>query len=446
MKILVFLVFFSISIEQEFFFRSMEKLDASPAEKCLVQDVNGISYVKKCKKGKYCQIFKNGNYIQGICVNFKLPLFVDDACLSNEECLTQNCDNGKCKEQDFCFNDNQCEKGKYCDMHKPEGSEDINTYKCEKMKNENAECYSSEECGKFMFCVKVSDDTEIKGNCKRIGSEPNGNVFVFVNGEHSEKYDKYLCPYGQIIGNTCSNTENPDSDITCDEKYKCKFNSNTFSCKDMKNENGECYTSEECGKFMFCNNNTENKRTCKKIGSVDSGNVFDYINGNYWEKYNKFLCSSGIIEGNTCKTSDDVKQINDDISCDNDNKCSFNSTYICQFNPIENNYYCPYSSLQSKAFAKYKEELNKQFEKYENDDKMWNWNNIRLHGEKKDLKEYLFYYENQIFIKYNVEYDINDDDEDALDVIEFLQQIYLNSNLLKINIKMLFFIISMILF
>jgi hypothetical protein len=354
MKILVFLVFFSISIEEEYFFRSMGKLDASPAEKCLVQDVNGISYVKKCKKGKYCQIFKNENYIQGICVNFKLPLFVDDACLSNEECLSQNCDNGKCKEQDFCFNDNQCEKGKYCDIHNP------------------------------------------------------------VNSDGT--------------------------------------NSNSYSCKDMKNVNAnDCNSSEECGKFMFCNketDDTEEKGTCIKIGAIDSGDVFVYINGSYSEKYNKFLCSSGIIEGNTCKTSEEVKAINanDDISCVNNKKCSFDSTTDCQFNPIENNYYCPFSSLQSKAFAKYKEELNKQFEKYENDDKMWNWNNIRLHGEKKDLKEYLFYYENPIFIKYNVEYDINDDDEDALDVIEFLQQIYLNSNFLKINIKKLFFIISMILF
>ncbi len=349
MKILVFLVFFSISLEQEFFFRSMEKLDASPAEKCLVQDVNGISYVKKCKKGKYFQIFKNENYIQGICVNFKLPLFVDDACLSNEECLSQNCDNGKCKEQDFCFNDNQCEKGKYCDIHNLDNSDgtNSNTYSCKDMKNVNAnDCNSSEECGKFMFCNKETKDSD-KGNCKKIGSVSE-NVFVFINGSHSEKYDKFLCTNGQI-------------------------------------------------------------------------------------------------EANTCKTSEEVNT-NDNISCDNDKKCSFNSTFECQFNPIENNYYCPYSSLQSKAFAKYKEELNKQFEKYENDDKMWNWNNIRLHGEKKDLKEYLFYYENPIFIKYNVEYDINDDDEDALDVIEFLQQIYLNSNLLKINIKKLFFIISMILF
>jgi hypothetical protein len=347
-NVIVVLVMFSISVCEDVFFRSMEKLDASPTDRCLVQDINGISYVKKCKKGKYCQKFNNGNYIQGICVNFKLPLFVDDACLSNEECLTQNCDNGKCKEQDFCFNDNQCEKGKYCDIHNPNNSDGTN--------------------------------------------------------------------------------------------------SNTYSCKDMKNENGECYTSEECGKFMFCNKETKDsdKGNCTKIGSV-SGNVFVFINGSHSEKYDKFLCTNGQIEANTCKTSEEVNT-NDDISCNNKNKCTFDSTTDCQFNPIENNYYCPYSSLQSKAFAKYKEELNKQFEKYENDDKMWNWNNIRLHGEKKDLKEYLFYYENPIFIKYNVEYDINDDDEDALDVIEFLQQIYLNSNLLKINIKKLFFIISMILF
>ena len=337
MNIIIFvLVMFSISVcedEDNVFFRSMEKLDASPTDRCLVQDINGISYVKKCKKGKYCQKFKNGNYIQGICVNFKLPLFVDDACLSNEECLSHNCDNGKCKEQDFCFNDNQCEKGKYCDMHKTDG----NTYKCTNMIKENEACYSSEECGKFMFCVKQSE-TDNQGNCKKIASEPEGSsVFVFVNGVHSEKYDKFICENGQIIRNICSNAAN--SEITCD-----------------------------------------------------------------------------------------------------DNKCTIDSSIDCQYNPIENYYYCPYSNYQLTAFKKYKSEIDKQFGKYENDDLMWNWNNNRLHADKKELKEYLFYYENPIFTKYNVEYS-KDDDEDALDVVEFLQQMYLKSNWLKTSIKKFFFII-----
>lgn len=332
-NVIVVLVMFSISVCEDVFFRSMEKLDASPTDRCLVQDINGISYVKKCKKGKYCQKFKNGNYIQGICVNFKLPLFVDDACLSNEECLTQNCDNGKCKEQDFCFNDNQCEKGKYCDMHKTDG----NTYKCTNMIKENEACYSSEECGKFMFCVKQSE-TDNQGNCKKIASVPEGSsVFVFVNGVHSEKYDKFICENGQIIRNTCLKTDSEE--ITCNNK-----------------------------------------------------------------------------------------------------KCTSNSDIDCQYNPIENYYYCPYSKLQSDPFSKYKAEINKQYGKYENDDKMWNWNNNRLHGDKKELKEYLFYYENPIFTKYNVEYS-KDDDEDALDVVEFLQQMYLKSNWLKTNIKKFFFII-----
>jgi hypothetical protein len=343
MNIIIFvLVMFSISVcedEDNVFFRSMEKLDASPTDRCLVQDINGISYVKKCKKGKYCQKFKNGNYTQGICVNFKLPLFVDDACLSNEECLTQNCDNGKCKEQDFCFNDNQCEKGKYCDMHKPDGT---NTYKCidMKKKSEDAACYSSEECGIFRLCKKNSTEIKEEGQCIRIGSlNDNDVVFVFVNDTYSEKYNKYLCTNGQIDdANTCSNPNSED--ITCNEN--------------------------------------------------------DY-----------------------CKSFPNIK---------------------CQYNPIENYYYCPYSNLQSTAFKKYKSEIDKQFGKYENDDKMWNWNNNRLHADKKELKEYLFYYENPIFTKYNVEYS-KDDDEDALDVVEFLQQMYLNSNWLKTSIKKFFLII-----
>ena len=337
-NVIVVLVMFSISVCEDVFFRSMEKLDASPTDRCLVQDINGISYVKKCKKGKYCQKFNNGNYIQGICVNFKLPLFVDDACLSNEECLTQNCDNGKCKQQDFCFNDNQCEKGKYCDMHKPDGT---NTYKCidMKKKSEDAACYSSEECGIFRLCRKNSDNIQEVGKCTRIGALS-------------------------------------DTDV-----------------------------------------------------------IFVFVNDTYSEKYNKYLCSSGIIDGNTCSSTN-----NSDITCDDNKKCTFNSNIDCQYNPIENYYYCPYSNLQSEAFSKYKSEIDKQFGKYENDDKMWNWNNNRLHADKKELKEYLFYYENPIFTKYNVEYS-KDDDEDALDVIEFLQQMYLNSNWLKTNIKKFFFII-----
>ena len=167
----------------------------------------------------------------------------------------------------------------------------------------------------------------------------------------------------------------------------------------------------------------------------DTDVIFVFVNDTYSEKYNKYLCSNGIIDGNTCSNPN-----SEVITCNENDYCKSFPNIKCQYNPIENYYYCPYSNLQSTAFSKYKSEIDKQFGKYENDDKMWNWNNNRLHADKKELKEYLFYYENPIFTKYNVEYS-KDDDEDALDVVEFLQQMYLNSNWLKTSIKKFFFII-----
>jgi len=347
-KIVFIFMFFSISLEDGYIFRSMDKLDGSPTDRCLVQDINGISYVKKCKKGKYCQIFKNSNdnsdnqYIQGICVNFKMPLFVDDPCLSNEECLTQNCDDGKCAEQEFCLNDNQCEKGKYCDIHKLNN----NTYKCLSMHNEDEDCYSNEECGRFMLCnYDREDEVSVIGKCKLIGNIDSA-VKVIINGENStdNKLDKYLCKSGIIEGDNCSN-----------------------------------------------------------------------------ENYDDYL-----------------------PLCNSDNKCENHTAIKCKYNPIEKNYYCPIKK-QKIAFQKYKSEIDKQNKEMDNDDKMWNWNNNRFHGDKKKLKEYLFYYENPIFTKYNEEYDEGNDDDDAKKVIEFLQQMYLNSKWIKTNIKILFFIITMFL-
>ena len=352
-KILFIFMFFSVSFEENYFFRSMDKLDGSPTDRCLVQDINRISYVKKCKKGKYCQIFKNPNedsdygYIQGMCVNFKMPLFVDDPCLSNEECLTQNCDDGKCAKQEFCLNDNQCEKGYYCDIHRLNKND--NTHSCLKMIDEDNECFSNEECGKFMLCnYDRNEENRDIGICKTIGSIETGPVKVFINGKNS----------------------------------------------------------------------TDNK-------------------------FDKYLCKSGIIEDGECsnKTYDDIS-----LLCDNSNKtCKDNISIECKFNPIEKNYYCPIKK-QKIAFEKYRSEIEKQAKKYENDDKMWNWNNNRFHGDKKELKEYLFYYENPIFTQYNEEYNEGKDDKDALKVIEFLQQMYLNSNWIKANIKILFLIITIFLF
>ena len=330
--------------------RSVEKLDASPTEKCLVQDENGISYVKKCKKGKYCNIFENSGVIEGVCVNFLLPLFVDDTCTSNEECLSQNCDNGKCKEPDNCFNDLQCDYGKYCDIHNPNDK----TYKCKDLKEQDKDCYSNEECGKFMLCNynKTDDKGNAIGICTKIASVVTDNeACVVIDGvkECDSELNKFLCENGQIYNNKCLKLENDE--ISCEDNY-CKIN----------DENDE-YKFE------------------------------------------------------------------------------------CKFNPIANNYYCPYSNAQKNVFQKYKNEIVEQYKKYENDDIMWNWNNNKLHADDKDLKELLFYAENPFFAKYNTEIGSGkEDDEDAIKVIEFLQQLSLSSNWIILSLKKYFFILCLLSF
>jgi hypothetical protein len=341
----IFLILFpySILISQ---FRSVKKLDASPSEKCLVLDENGIAYVKKCKKGKYCNFFSKTN--EGICSNFILPLFVGDACGSNEECLSQNCDKGKCEEPEFCFNDLQCDSGKFCDIH----NKNELTYKCLDLKKENDECLSNEECGKFMLC------------------------------------------------NSNQNNQN--------------------------NQNGKC--------TKIASLNSENNAIVMINGSPDNNN-----------ELNKFLCESGVIynDNNKCV---DTNSIEEEFLCDEKKKCQFNNNeFDCLHNPIDNNFYCPVGGLQKKVFKIYKDEIDTQFEKYENDDLMWNWNNNKLHADKKDLKEKFFYGENYFFGKYNTEFGGGDeDDKDAINVIEFLQQMSLSAN--WIMVKKYFFILCVLLF
>ena len=84
-------------------YRCMDKLDGSPAGKCLVVDNIGIYYVSSCKTGKVCDYNEDENDPNwsnwGQCKSFKLPGFDGQACTSNEECLSNNCDGTSCAEK-----------------------------------------------------------------------------------------------------------------------------------------------------------------------------------------------------------------------------------------------------------------------------------------------------------------------------------------------------------
>ena len=152
-------------------YRCMDKLDGSPAGKCLVIDQIGIHYVSSCKTGKVCDGDEFGaGWSQ--CTNFKLPGFDGQACSDNAECLSNNCDGGSCAEKDGnCINDLACEMGRYCDLNG----------KCQNMKGKDKECESSNECNPYYICN--NDGTAAKGKCVKVGSLASGTIVDNDMGE-----------------------------------------------------------------------------------------------------------------------------------------------------------------------------------------------------------------------------------------------------------------------
>ena len=190
-------------------YRCMDKLDGSPAGKCLVVDNIGIYYVSSCKTGKVCDYDDNvddpnwSNW--GQCKSFKLPGFDGQACTSNEECLSNNCDGTSCAEKSggVCINDLACEKGKYCD--------DVDG-KCKSIKKSGEECKSSNECKPYHVCNYESDKAE-KGTCTKVGTVDSGKVSIIY--DLPEEYKAIACSGGFITsGNICAKINSED-----DPKY-----------------------------------------------------------------------------------------------------------------------------------------------------------------------------------------------------------------------------------
>ncbi len=172
-------------------YRCMDKLDGSPAGKCLVVDYIGIYYVSSCKTGKVCDYVEDEVAGWGQCTNFKLPGFDGQACSNNEECLSNNCDGTKCAEKvsgfdgdkGICINDLACEKGKFCNENGL----------CEPI--HGGECKSSNECKPYHVC---NFNAAGVGTCVKVGSL---NTNDLVSNDLPDEYKGLVCNGGYVNSN-----------------------------------------------------------------------------------------------------------------------------------------------------------------------------------------------------------------------------------------------------
>ena len=185
-------------------YRCMDKLDGSPAGKCLVVDYIGIYYVSSCKTGKVCDYVEDEVAGYGQCTNFKLPGFDGQACSNNEECLSNNCDGTKCAEKvsgfngdvGICINDLACEKGKFC-------NED--GY-CEALRS--GECEFSNQCKPYHVC---NFNEAGEGTCVKVGTLNSGTPVNIY--DLPDEYKGLVCKGGYVNSDGKCDRITKDDDI-----------------------------------------------------------------------------------------------------------------------------------------------------------------------------------------------------------------------------------------
>jgi len=233
------------------------------------------------------------------------------------------------------------------------------------------------------------------------------------------------CASKNCDGGKCKEPEFCNNDLQCDYGKYCDMHNNIdkekneYKCKEFKNENDKCYDNNECGRFMLCNFGEYNSEgICKKIGSISNGEKVS----------DDMLCKTGFRDDNK-----ECHEITENTICKN-NQSNYNlennknETKICKNNEIDDSYYPINSRNKIEAFYDYKSKLDEEFDEMENDDKMWNWNNNRLHGDKKELKlKYFFYKHPEYYGKYHK----YDDEIDC--IVDYLRQKELNSSINKMS-------------
>ena len=239
------------------------------------------------------------------------------------------------------------------------------------------------------------------------------------------------------------------TDLQCDYGNYCdihKPSGNTYKCVKMVQEGKTCYSDNECGKFKKCSKGIgSTEGTCQKFGSIKKGN---YASDPYLCEYgylHKGICaeikSVGLCERlqeicardsslGICPSSFDDDD--DDIYyalAEIDNGSTVTNYVDCRYTSILDEVNYPYySDNKCNAFKNYLKIVNEKYGDFDDDDKMWNYNDIRLHGDNKDIKKKLYLYQHPAVYKF---YDNDNDDVDC--VVDYLRQKDMNSSWLKIN-------------
>ena len=252
------------------------------------------------------------------------------------------------------------------------------------------------------------------------------------------------CASKNCDGGKCKEPEFCNNDLQCDYGKYCDMHntdSKTNKCLNFKGENSECSDSNECGRFMLCSktNESSTQKFCIKIGSIS--------NGKYSEE--PMLCKTGyqnstgicheITENSICYYDQQENKYKGNYTLETDEINQYKENE-CHENKIDDSHYPDNSRNKIEAFYDYKSKLDEEFDEMKDDDKMWNWNNNRFHGDNKELKLKYFFYKNP---EYYGKYDKYDDEMDC--IIDYLRQKELNSSINKISkLLLLIFLLFLI--
>jgi hypothetical protein len=235
------------------------------------------------------------------------------------------------------------------------------------------------------------------------------------------------------------------NDLQCDygnycDKHKTKDLENTYACVPLKTEGQTCYDDNECGKFKKCSfAKNADIGTCQRIGSIKKGNYAS----------DPYLCEFGYLDDGICS---EIKTVE---LCDYTNPIKFEDEYKpsanakidngkgtydkyvdCRYKSILDEVPYPYySDNKCNAFREYVSILNEKYDDYDDDDRMWNYNDYRLHGNNKEIKKKLYLYQHPGVY---AQYDNGNEDVDC--VVDYLRQKDMNSSWIKINLLCLLFL------
>lgn len=185
------------------------------------EETRTIYYLDNCSSSKKCQ-FIGDSY--GVCIKPYPSLgFTGDKCHQDEECISRNCEDKKCKPKSVgasCSENSQCDDESACVYNK-----EVSDYICKKLVGKGDKCISDNECPFNTVCSGTRNN---EGTC----------IDYFSLGVGEVSYNELACASGQIYSYHLSSgskksvcAEHTLKEPTCDQSdvktgYHCKISIN----------------------------------------------------------------------------------------------------------------------------------------------------------------------------------------------------------------------------